>query len=132
MPTWEEAKITIGDPPDKSHRPIAQNCITRGKDCYGTFPVTTAKPDENGLYDRLGNVYEWVWDWYGPQEGYCWGNDERECESKPNVYNSHGPTTGLCKRISGSSFYKAWVNSACYPPNRGGVQLGFRLVKTLH
>lgn len=32
---------------------------------YGTHVVKTKKPNELGIYDMSGNMYEWCSDWYG-------------------------------------------------------------------
>ena len=75
-----------------------------------------------GLYDMIGNVWEWVWDWY------------------ENPYNTssglQGPSTGLLKAVRGC----AWYDPAeyCRSASRGNQKpdtrlpaLGFRVVRTI-
>ncbi len=57
-----------------------------------THPGGQKKPNQNGLYDMMGNVWEWTEDWYSP---YYVGNKET---------HPKGPEAGENKVIRGGAF----------------------------
>lgn len=82
----------------------------------GSFP-----PNGYGLYDIVGNVYQWCWDWYGTP--YAGGVDP------------HGPATGTSRVIRGGSwiygaFHARVANRNYYLPSYGDFNNGFRCVLT--
>ena len=60
-----------------------------------THPVATKKPNELGLYDMSGNVFELCQDWY----------DEHYYQVSPQ-YNPMGPSSGT-RRVSRGGMYRA-------------------------
>ncbi|GBU22738.1 hypothetical protein R80B4_02650 [Fibrobacteres bacterium R8-0-B4] len=87
---------------------------------YGAKPVGTKNPNELGIYDMSGNVWEWVSDRYGKY-------------SSTAQTNPTGPTSGSYRVFRGGS----WGNDAWYcrvsfrdhfTPDYSNDILGFRLV----
>jgi formylglycine-generating enzyme required for sulfatase activity len=57
----------------------------------GTRPVAMLVPNTLGLFDTLGNVYEWCWDWYQSDIGNL-----RD--------NPRGPATGSTRALRGGGW----------------------------
>jgi formylglycine-generating enzyme required for sulfatase activity len=85
-----------------------------------TSPVAKFKPNAWGLYDMIGNAWEWCGDWYGDYRGIA--------------VDPQGPSTGKSKVLRGGSWESGPRQSRCayrsksMPDERSNI-CGFRIVR---
>ncbi len=118
-----EITHTSCTPLDPHLDPIAWYC----GNCVGlksTRPSKTKAPNAWGIYDILGNVAEWTWDWY-------------EAHPPAQQIDPQGPASGYFRVVRGGA---AWYHGAArlrvadrsgHTPDYRDRFIGFRLVRTI-
>lgn len=105
-------------------RENANHQLTEGRDQWsGTSPVRSFPANGYGLYDMIGNVQDWVSDWF----------DEDYYKNSPST-DPKGPSSGKYHVIRGSG-WTSWIDNS-EVSDRSGVEgswsvkwTGFRCVR---
>jgi formylglycine-generating enzyme required for sulfatase activity len=94
-----------------------------------SHPVGTKKPNQLGLYDMTGNIYEWTWD-YLNYDYYS------TCNELGTVNDPHGPQPNTVRILRGGSWsfmtdsYNVAHRLIYSYPSTQGFHFGIRVVRS--
>jgi pimeloyl-ACP methyl ester carboxylesterase len=131
LPTEAEWLLASGD--DAKSEP-ARNAVLGVRDTKdlpalmeivkrGPSPVASREPNQWGLYDMAGNVWEWCEDWFDSVISYSL------------AHNPEGPSRGIARVVRGGSFASSisgWTKGyrTSMEPERRSRYTGFRVCRT--
>jgi formylglycine-generating enzyme required for sulfatase activity len=111
-----KGKYPWGDTPDISYANFKS---------FGILPVKSLKPNGYGIYDMIGNVWEWCSDWYDGEYYYV-----------KTDKNPKGPMMGTYKVLRGGAWYcdekEVRLSNRFFAlPDNKSYNIGFRCVKSV-
>jgi iron(II)-dependent oxidoreductase len=121
---WEYA-ARGGNQKDKYPWGNTANTLYSNYLSFGLLPVKSLKPNSYGIYDMIGNVWEWCADWYA---------GDYYAVSPPK--NPKGPVSGTHKVLRGGAWYcnerEVRVANRYYAlPDAHSFNIGFRCVRSV-